>query len=78
MDTNDLLKELESLDLTPVNIRPIVPRNSHYANDVVYIAEFKSGSIKFRELLQKRVVYHTVVQWEHYRRKEGVVQCSRC
>ena len=43
-----------------------------------YIVEFKSGSIKFRELLQKRVVYHTVVQWEHYRRKEGVVQCSRC
>ena len=23
-------------------------------------------------------MHHTVVQWDHYRRKEGVVQCTRC
>ena len=78
MDTKELHKELETLGLNPVNVRAIRPKNPRYANDVVYVMDFKAGSIKFRELLQKRVVFHTVIQWEPYRRKEGVVQCSRC
>ena len=78
MDVNELQEELTSLDLTPISIRTITPKNPRYTNNVVYVVEFKAGTIKFRELAQKRVVSHTVVQWEPYRRKEGVVQCSRC
>ena len=78
METKDLQSELVAVGLAPVNIRAIVPKNPRYANDVVYVVDFKAGTIKFNELLKKRVVYHTVVQWEPYRRKEGVVQCTRC
>ena len=78
MPVDDLVKELNSLEIHPKEIRMITPTNTRHASDVVYIVSFEAGSIKLRDLLQKRVVYHTIVKWESYRRKEGVVQCSRC
>lgn len=78
METKDLCDELKSLNLDPVDIRTINPKNPRYSNDVVYIVSFKPGTLKFRDLLSRRVVCHTIVQWDPYRRKEGIIQCSRC
>lgn len=78
MSVKDLETELKSIDLEPIEIRVITPRAPRYASDVVYIISFRPGTVKLRDLIAKRIVCHTIVQWEPYRRKEGIIQCSRC
>ena len=62
MDTKDLSDELKQLDLNPVVIRTIKPKNPRFANDVLYILSFQPGTIKLRDLSQRRVICHTIVQ----------------
>ena len=78
MDVTELEAELRTINLEPMNIRIIIPKNPRYTHDVVYIVSFKPGTIKLRDLQQKRTLCHTIVRWEPYQRKEGIVQCSRC
>ena len=78
MDIKDVVTKLQAMDIDPTDVRVIITRNPRFADGVVYIVSFKSGTVKLRDLRQKQIVHHTFVRWELYRRKEGIVQCSRC
>lgn len=78
MDTKELKNILQNLKLEVVDVRPINPKNPRRNNDVVYVIGLKRGSIKFKDLLAHKTVYHTVVQWDHYKPRGGVVQCTKC
>lgn len=79
MNVDELRTELKDLQLEPVDIRIITPRNPRNPGDIVYIISYKAATVKLRDLRQTaRVLFHTIVQWEAYQRKSDVVQCIRC
>lgn len=64
---SELISELKSVDLDPTDARIINPKNP--------ASSMTSFTIKMLELLQRRVILHTIVQYKH---TPGVVQCTRC
>lgn len=79
MDPEDLRKELELLEVKPVDIKIINPKSPRYADHVNYILFFKRNTVKLQSLQQIKAVCYTVVKWEAYRRAgRGITQCSKC
>lgn len=78
MDTGDLTTELKTLGLDPTEVRIINPRNPRFTDSVVYVVSFKSGTLKLSDLRTHRAICHTIVQWEPYKRRGGLIQCTRC
>lgn len=78
MEIKELLDELRLKGLNPTAARIITPRNAGKRNDVLYVVNFEKGTVKLRELNDVRVIFHTRVNWEPYRHRNGLVQCTRC
>lgn len=79
MDPDALLAELQEIGLAPVAVRIINPRNSAYRPDALYVVSFPKGTVKLSELkADKKVVFHTRVDWQPYKHRGGLVQCTRC
>lgn len=78
MTPDELIKELNQLKLAPVAVRIINPRNTSNRADVLYVVSFPRGSVKLSDLKNHNVVCYTRVDWQPYRHRGGLVQCTRC
>lgn len=79
MSIEELKDELKTVNIFPEDIKIIEPKKSRYHEHVNYIIFLKRGSIAFKSLKDVKVICHTVVRWDHYRRRQrGPTQCTVC
>lgn len=79
MEPNELIEELGRCELAPVAVRVISSRNAENRSDVLYVVSFpRGGTVTLNGLKKHKVVYHTRVDWQPYRHRGGIVQCTRC
>lgn len=79
VDPKDVAKELEALDLKPVDIKAQIPKQKRYTNHANFIVSFRRGSVDLKKVYSVRSLFNTIVRWEPYRSSfNGPTQCRRC
>lgn len=79
MDPNDVAKELEAMEVKPVDIRMQIPKQKRYTNHANFIVSYKRGDVNLKKVYAIRSLFHTMVRWEPYRSNfNGPTQCRRC
>lgn len=80
MDLKDLKEELAKVNVFPVDIKVIKPKQARYDNHANYILYFNRGTVDFERLkVEVRAVMHLIVRWDRYRHVKGqTTQCRRC
>lgn len=81
MNEKKLLNLLESVNITPLKIRPLnlknAPTNSSYAIYIVYFK--KTDKIKLQKLNEIKKIRDSRVKWNHYNNpNKGPTQCKNC
>lgn len=78
-DEEDLKNQLESLEIAPVTVHPIRPKNPRYDNHVDFVIHFKKGQTSLAELKKIKQLCFVKVDWAPYRnRRQVITQCTRC
>lgn len=79
MPIEDLQMELSAVNIKPEQILEITPRNMRYTENILYLIQFKIGTINIQDLQKIRVIDHQIVRWEKYQsRRSGPTQCRNC
>lgn len=79
MDSDSLINELKTVNLTPIDVKPLTPKNQNNYDYCFYIVSFMKNQTNLKFLRQIKVLFHTIIRWEPYKiLRSGPVQCSKC
>lgn len=79
IDPEDVAKELEALEVKPVEVKTQKPKRQRYTNHVNYIVYYRRGDPNLRKVYSIERLLHTSISWEPYRNSfNGPTQCRRC
>lgn len=79
MEIADLLAELESKQIKPVDVKYISPKRPKFDDQMNYLLFFKKGEMTLNDLKKCRSLCYLKVEWEFYiPKKFGPTQCHRC
>lgn len=79
VETNDLKKKLNELNIFPTNISTLRRRVENNSS-IVYLLYFASGSVKLSDLKQIKEIENVEVKWEKYipKNHDSAPQCRNC
>jgi hypothetical protein len=76
---DDLRKELQQFNITPVDIKTMVLKKQRFDKETLFLLSFNKEDITLNDLRKIKALFHIIVRWEHYTRKSsGPLQCRRC